>query len=329
MHPGQYQSGRNNDFNERQIINTKGIRNLYSSIFDAAQLGVTSMKRHLITLGLATVTTAAMLAPAKAETVSSQAEKLLDLSPTDSLYQSTYESVQKAFDEQSADYGLAFDDWFAINSFINNETAAYGSDGAKLQDLVAFDLANLTWKAGARDVEVFFINEGAGYRNRFGYSTALPMASGDQALRAFWETQVKTIWADTASLNSILPEVGPLALGQGYKIGDVTAGEIVNFYLRNGYSGTGNVFDSLSATATRNGDGLQHVTTYFYEDLLVLAYEDIYGGGDQDYNDVVIAVRGLVDAGSPTATPEPTSGLVLFGLGALGILLKQKQVKPI
>jgi hypothetical protein len=287
------------------------------------------MKRHFITIGLATVTTITMLAPVEAATVSSDAKKLLDLSPSNSLYESTYDDVLQAYEAQSVDYGLAFDDWFAINSFVNNERAAYGSGGAKLQDLVAFDLAELTWKAGAYDVEVFFINEGAGYRNKFGYSTVAPTTSGDAALKAFWNSQVDIIWADTASKNSILSENnGPLALGQGYKIGDVSAGDTVNFYLRNGSSGSGNVFDSLSAGATRNGDGLQHVTAYRYSDYLVLAYEDLYNGGDLDYNDVVIAVRGLVDTEAPAATPEPTGGLVMLGLGAIGMLLKRSQFKP-
>jgi hypothetical protein len=59
--------------------------------------------------------------------------------------------------------------------------------------------------------------------------------------------------------------------------------------------------------------------SYFYEDLLVLAFEDLWGGGDQDFNDTVF----VIDFGrknnreiAGVATPEPT---VMMGLGLVGL----------
>ena len=283
------------------------------------------MKRHMSTLGLSAIAAVvAIAAPstASAATLSQQATNLLQLDPNDSQYGDSYTSVLNAYDSQASDYGLSFDDWLAINASVNNERAAYGTDGAKLDDLVALDVSDLTWEAGARDVEVFFINEGAGYRNQFGYSTASPTASGNSGLLDFWNDDVEVVWNDVSSQNSILSNGdGPLALGQGYMVGDVAAGDTVNFFLRNPHS---KVFDGLSADSTRNGDGLQHVTTYQYGEFLVLAYEDIYGGGDKDYNDVVIAVKGLTDT-ETADVPEPGSALALLGLGVVGTVIRRKQ----
>ncbi|NER81135.1 MAG: DUF4114 domain-containing protein [Leptolyngbya sp. SIO1D8] len=282
------------------------------------------MKRHISALGLAAVaTTVALAVPgtASASTLSRQATNLLNLDPSSSQYQDSYNSVLGNYDNQAANYGLSFDDWFAINSFVNNERAAYGTNGAKLDDLTALDVNDLTWEAGAHDVEVFFINEGAGYHNKFGYSTSAPTVGGNSGLQNFWNDEVEVIWEDASSQNSILANGGPLSLGQGYQIGDVAAGDTVNFFLRNPHN---HVFDSLGAEDTMNGDGLQHVTTYQYGEYLVLAYEDIYRGGDKDYNDVVIAVKGLTDT-ETADVPEPASALALLGLGAAGVVIRRKR----
>ncbi|NJL85235.1 MAG: hypothetical protein HC886_03450 [Leptolyngbyaceae cyanobacterium SM1_1_3] len=210
------------------------------------------MKYHGSVAGIAAIATTAVLAAssaASAATLSQQSVSLLSLDPTNSQYASSYSSIVDAYNSQAASHSLAFEDWFAINSFVNNEQAAYGSSGAKLNELVALDLNNLSWKADAQNVEVFFINEGAGYRNKFGYSTASPTAVGNEGLLAFWNDQVTTIWSDIASQNSIISESnGPLTLGQGYTIGDVAAGNTINFLLRNPQN---KVFDSLSAANTK------------------------------------------------------------------------------
>lgn len=282
------------------------------------------MKNAIKTIGLAAVaTTIAFAAPSAADaaTVSKQVDNLQQLDPNSSQYASQYNQVEDAFNDQAVDYSLSFEDWFAINSFVNNERAAYGSAGAKLDSLTALDLNDLNWQAGAEGVEVFFINEGAGYHNKFGYTTNAPTMAGNDGLTNFWDSDVDVVWEDASSVNSILANGGPLALGEGYELGNVVAGETVNFFLRNPKNKT---FDALDETSTLNGDGLQHVTTYQYEDFLVLAYEDIYGGGDQDYNDVVFAVRGLTDT-ETTDVPEPASALALLGLGVAGAVVSRKR----
>ncbi|NET09504.1 MAG: DUF4114 domain-containing protein [Symploca sp. SIO2B6] len=260
-------------------------------------------------------------------TLSQEAKDLLDISPNSDYYRSEYNKVLDIYEHQASDYSLGFDDWFAMNSFINNESEAYGTNGAKLNTLKALDLDDLTWEADAYGVEVFLINEGAGYWNQFGYALtdgqSMDLYKDYSApLQIFWDNEVNMIWNGIASTQGIYNNGGSMALGQGFEIGNVAAGNTVNFFLKNG---PGNVFDSGTADNTLNQDGLQHVTTYQYNEFLVLAYEDLYGGGDKDYNDVAIAVKGLVDTPPDiVAVPERTSVLGFLGVGLVSLLLKRK-----
>lgn len=294
-----------------------------------------SMKRHIFAIGLVAIATSATVVTVPSASyaagkgpLSQGASDLLKIDPSSESYLTKYDQVEDIYNSQAKDYSLEFEDWFAINSFVNDESAAYGTDGAKLNDLTALNLEALTWEAGAHGVEAFFINEGAGYWNKFGYSltndeSMAPYASSNNALKEFWDEEVNTMWSGIASENGIYANGGSMTLGEGYSIGNVSAGDTVSFFLKNQ---PGNVFDSGTVGNTHNKDGLQHVTTYQYEDFLVLAYEDLYGGGDKDYNDVVIAVRGLVDTTPDVAdVPEPATVLALLGLGVVGSAVKRKQ----
>ena len=282
----------------------------------------------MLTLAVTTITATTEAYAYGLGGLSQGAKDLLDIGPDSSNYSSKYNDVLGIYESQAKDYSLDFDDWFAMNSFINNERAAYGTDGSMLSDLKSLDLDNLTWEAGAHGVEVFFINEGAGYWNQFGYAltdeqSMNPYKDGSDPLKAFWNNEVNRIWDGIASTHSIYNNGGSMALGQGFEIGNVAAGNTVNFFLKNG---PGDVFDSGSVGNTLNKDGLQHITTYQYKDFLVLAYEDLYGGGDKDYNDVVIAVRGLTDTAPDVVdVPEPASVIGLLGLGLVGSMVKRKR----
>ena len=102
------------------------------------------MKNTTLAIGLAAATSLVAFLPATANaaTVSRQAKNLLNTDTTASNYGTLFDSTKSSFDTQAAGYSLDFEDWFAINSFVNNERAAYGTSGAKLDDLVelAIDL---------------------------------------------------------------------------------------------------------------------------------------------------------------------------------------------
>lgn len=76
-----------------------------------------------------------------------------------------------------------------------------------------------------------------------------------------------------------------------------------------------------------NADGLDHMVTYVitgnaghsdnHVGAYVIAFEDLQGGGDLDYNDLVVEVRGVLDAPS---VPAPAAlVLLLAAAGAAGL----------
>ncbi|MEM9244309.1 MAG: DUF4114 domain-containing protein [Cyanobacteria bacterium P01_F01_bin.153] len=148
------------------------------------------------------------------------------------------------------------------------------------------------------------------------------------------------IFEDISSTESILKNHdGPLALGDGVSLGAFESDTSLDFLIKaNGYNNSnGHVF---GADAEQNADELQHVIAYEYfdegtgEDWVVLGFEDLYGvhkdeGGwsDRNFNDVVVAVRGVMgDRIEADDVPEPSSMVGLLGLG-LGMLQVKRRRK--
>jgi len=79
-----------------------------------------------------------------------------------------------------------------------------------------------------------------------------------------------------------------------------------------------------SSDPADNGDLLDHMVTWRINTAeserhhadFVIAWEDLHGGGDQDFNDLVLLVGG--DVGLHAAVPVPAA-LLLFGSGILGL----------
>jgi hypothetical protein len=212
--------------------------------------------------------------------------------------------------------------WKTFNTnYVQNESVFVNNASS-----LSVDLSKLTFAKGADSLDVFFINEGAGYRNQLTFSGG----SYDDQM----------IFDDISSKKSVLSEKnGKLKLGQGFSYTDgLSAGDAVDFTLisnkRSNY-----LFGTDMAT---NVDGLQHVVGYEYFDgtdnWLILGFEDLYGElgakgkdaktgltnekSDRDFNDVVIAVRGL--SARQQAVPEPGMMLGLGAAAAVGALRRRK-----
>ena len=99
---------------------------------------------------------------------------------------------------------------------------------------------------------------------------------------------------------------------------------------------TGDLF--YTGDAARNVDGLVHAVVSNVAGQVLVGFEDIFGGGDRDYNDLVFAftnVSAVAPGGSgpsgagggstvPTAVDEPGT-LLLFGSGLAGLVLMMKR----
>lgn len=206
-----------------------------------------------------------------------------------------------------------------FNSTVNFEGLAL--DETALPELFA---DSLRWDGIADDIDVFFINEGAGYRNQLSFS----LNGGDSNM----------LFNDIAAVDSIMSDSnGPLSVGDGKSIGGLMGDVNIDFLLKaNGAQDAyGNVY---GADANANADGLQHVIAREFQqgsdNWVLLGFEDLYGvhtslGGhsDRDFNDVVVAVRGVTGdrVNPPTEVPEPMTTAGLLVVGALGLAKTRRQ----
>ena len=180
------------------------------------------------------------------------------------------------------------------------------------------------------DVSVYFINEGAGYRNQLAFeSTGTTNKSGllFNDISCQGNGCVSGDWGGNA-----------LKLGDGVKVGNVTAGTQLDFWLRADGLIRGNSANIFGTDTASNADGLQHAVAYAYNNYILLAFEDLYGGlhasgvdsatgkwnegSDRDFNDVVVVldigeanVKALIGA----TVPEPSVTLSMFAVGAVGM----------
>ena len=132
------------------------------------------------------------------------------------------------------------------------------------------------------------------------------------------------------------------AAGTTINLGNFAAGTELNFRLE--VHNTGMAY--FTGIGANNVDGVAHaMVTNMGSGLTQVGFEDLYGGGDQDYNDLVFqfsnttaednTVQGkFTGEGEGTgeekliANPEPST-IILFGSGIIGLgawRLRKKQV---
>ena len=234
---------------------------------------------------------------------------------------------QQQYDQQYSNSGndvpkLTYEQWQYFNGFVNEERLMINQG-----DLPEVDLNTLRWESGAQDVEIFFINEGAGFRNQLFYSL------DDGSTK-------EIVFEDVSSPLGILPNGdGALALGQGVNVGNFAGDTFIDFFVKSdGYNGGHNFF---GFDPQENPDGFNHLLGYELEfggeKFVMLGFEDdwisqqAYESGDQDFNDVVFVVSGLTytPPGPPSSsvpTPEPGTLVgTLFAFGVMGLTSVQKR----
>jgi hypothetical protein len=100
-------------------------------------------------------------------------------------------------------------------------------------------------------------------------------------------------------------------------LGTFGAGQEIVFGIYVYDQGRGRYYTYYSGSASNNPDGVGHVQLWKIADGrygIRVGFEDLYGGGDQDYNDLIFEVSGVTHM----VTPEPVT-IVLLGSGLMGL----------
>lgn len=153
-----------------------------------------------------------------------------------------------------------------------------------------------------------------------------PSAPGPGAQLIFPDASSPVRAYDPAS-EAVRSQASPLLPGDFVNLGRFDAGTRLDFFLiANGAAGGTTTYSTQSSL---NPDSIGHVVAYAYglkdSPYLILGFEDLYGGGDQDFNDLLFALDiGRVNLAALTATPEPATVLVMGACVALGILIKRR-----
>jgi len=178
------------------------------------------------------------------------------------------------------------------------------------------------------DVRVYFAYEGAGYHNTIGFNTTgVGVSSGDP----------KIIFPDASSSlgyggsgTGVRSTSDPLLPGDFVNLGAFSGGTKLDFFLiANGANGGSSVF---STTGSANPDRINHVASFtpsFWgvanSPYLFISYEDLLGGGDKDFNDVIIALDiGAANVAALLATPEPATWLTLGSLVGMAFWARRR-----
>jgi Domain of unknown function (DUF4114)/PEP-CTERM motif len=168
------------------------------------------------------------------------------------------------------------------------------------------------------EVKAWFVGEGAGYRNQLAY----------ESLRGR-EYNKGMIFSDascTFGCQMSNGTDGVLDIGDYVTLGKFNTKTQFNFLLKaDGASEKTQNGDIYGANAALNGDKLQHLMAWQVGDYVLMGFEDLRGGGDKDYNDLMFAVDFGKDNLKTSTVPEPGTMTALLGItGAAGWLRRRK-----
>lgn len=147
-------------------------------------------------------------------------------------------------------------------------------------------------------------------------------------------TLVVTYVSSDAAYNNEFGILLPISQSLGFIHGNTPALAGTRFTVAGHYASGGSVVvyirtpESYAYRSDQNGpDGVDHAkVTAMADKSFTVAFEDLYGGGDRDYNDVILNVACTPDK---VPVPEfPDIGLpVLLIIGMLGTVFLIKRMK--
>ncbi len=185
---------------------------------------------------------------------------------------------------------------------------------------VALDPSKLVMQNDAA-ARVYFLGEGAGFRNTLGFSTLGGSPLSPDAQLIFPNASSSIGYGGTGK--SIRTSDEPLVAGDFVDLGSFKAGTKLDFFIiANGFYGGKEYFSTEQSV---NMDGVVHAVSLASNGsaYLIIGFEDLKGGGDRDYNDLVFAVEigsANVKAMAGLGAPEPSlaMGALIAAVGFLG-----------
>jgi len=179
-----------------------------------------------------------------------------------------------------------------------------------LTSAVSVDPAQLDL-ATAADVRVYFVSEDAAYHNTLGFNTeGSGITSGDPLL----------IFPDATTGGDTRTDRAPLLPGDFVDLGSFEGGTQLDFFLIADGRQRPEGRPVYSTDSSVNPDGIEHVLAFALADspYLLVGFEDVYAGGDQDFNDVIFAVDiGADNVAELSGVPEPATVLTLAAFAGI------------
>lgn len=188
----------------------------------------------------------------------------------------------KASDARSQDFQANF---LPIFKKLINESLA---ESVQFNNVSGFKLdASRLFLRSASDlpIRVYFVHEGAGYWNSLGFSfTPAGQASPGQPYLIFPNASFVSPTSNTRNNST------PLVVGDFVELTVGGPGIQMDFFLI--ANGASNPYNTWYNNKALNVDGKQHVVAFLLPNTryLMIGFEDLYGGGDLDYNDCLFVV---------------------------------------
>ena len=185
--------------------------------------------------------------------------------------------------------------------------------------------------ATTENVRAYFVFEGAGYANTLGFNTTgTGVKDGDPKI--IFPNASSSVGPITSGETGTRSADQPLLPGDFVNLGVMKAGTKLDFFLlANGANGGTTAW----STSGNNPDGINHVASLsarmfaipnINSPYLFIAFEDLWGGGDKDYNDAVFAINvGAATINRLVATPEPATWASLASFLGLAVYVKRRQ----
>ncbi|MEM6753371.1 MAG: DUF4114 domain-containing protein [Cyanobacteria bacterium P01_C01_bin.38] len=215
-----------------------------------------------------------------------------------------------------------------FQELVQEESLAIGAQEVEAKRLDA----NKLFLKHDHNMRVWFINEGAGYKNQLAYEAT----KGDNYQKGMIFDDVSC----TTDCQLSNGKNAPLDIGDFVDLGLIEGGTQLNFLLkadgaRGAKTSNGDIY---SADESLNSDGLQHLMAFEVNaggrDYLMMGFEDLRGGGDLDYNDAVFVVdfgKGNLTNNSNFAqaakVPEASNIAAIFGVTGAGLMLRRRRRK--